>query len=136
MLPGPFAGSKQKSNKGVVATKPAVRAVRRRQHTIARGDAPISPLLRRPQVAAMPSQNLTIFQMLQQFNKFESQSAFVIKFAKTSIQLVLIILHAIFCTMLSHSWCIVSLLGIAAINLHSLTSDGLVSLYGQDYEHV
>lgn len=61
MLPGPFA----ESNKGAVATKPAVRAVRRRQHTIARGDAPISPLLRRPQVASMPTQNLTIFQMLQ-----------------------------------------------------------------------
>lgn len=46
---------------------PPVRALRKRHHTLTSSvDHAISPLLR------MPPGNLTIFDMLQQFNKFES----------------------------------------------------------------
>ncbi|KAL5553338.1 hypothetical protein UlMin_040739 [Ulmus minor] len=51
-----------------------VRAVRKRHHNLTRGEEEhvIMPLSRMPPLPPLPTQNLTIFQMLQQFDKFES----------------------------------------------------------------
>ncbi|KAA8532412.1 hypothetical protein F0562_032450 [Nyssa sinensis] len=57
----------------VVLTRQApVRAARKRHHTLTHGDQTITPLLRMPPLYPLPTQNITIFQMLQQFNEFES----------------------------------------------------------------
>lgn len=61
--------SKKEQRVPVAAAEPPppVRALRKRHHTLTSSvDHAISPLLR------MPPRNLTIFDMLQQFNKFES----------------------------------------------------------------
>lgn len=58
----------------VVAAEHPVRAVRKRHHTLTHGDRLITPLTRMappPLPSPQPSQNITIFQMLQQFDKFE-----------------------------------------------------------------
>ncbi|XP_068332917.1 uncharacterized protein [Pyrus communis] len=56
-----------------VATAPPVRAVRKRHHhTLTRGDHMISPLRRMPPLPSLPTQSITVFQMLQQFDKFDS----------------------------------------------------------------
>ncbi|KAK9276872.1 hypothetical protein L1049_006409 [Liquidambar formosana] len=54
------------------AAEPPVRAVRKRHHNLTRGDHIITPLMRMPPLPPLPTQNITIFQMLQQFNEFES----------------------------------------------------------------
>lgn len=52
---------------------PPVPAVRKRHHTLTDGDhIMMSPLTRMPALPPLPNQNITIFQMLQQFDKFES----------------------------------------------------------------
>ncbi|KAF5949928.1 hypothetical protein HYC85_011921 [Camellia sinensis] len=57
----------------VAAEPPPARAVRKRHHTSTQGDHTLTPLLRMPPPQPLPTQNITIFQMLQQqFNKFES----------------------------------------------------------------
>ncbi|XVE91855.1 hypothetical protein REPUB_Repub01dG0047300 [Reevesia pubescens] len=54
--------------KGIgVATEPAVRAVRKRHHTLTRDDH-IKPRVRIPPLPLLPTQNLTIFQILQEFD--------------------------------------------------------------------
>ncbi|XVF02981.1 hypothetical protein REPUB_Repub04eG0221100 [Reevesia pubescens] len=59
--------------KGIgVTTEPAVRAVRKRHHTLTRDDHIMKPLVRMPPTPPLPTQNLTIFQMLQEFDKFNS----------------------------------------------------------------
>ncbi|OMO60795.1 hypothetical protein CCACVL1_23866 [Corchorus capsularis] len=57
-----------------VATAPPVRAVRKRHHhTLTPVDDHImKPLVRMPPLPPLPTQNLTIFQMLQEFDKFNS----------------------------------------------------------------
>ena len=55
----------------LVAAEPPARAVRKRHHTSAQGDHTLTPSLRMPPLHPLPTQNITIFQMLQQFNKFE-----------------------------------------------------------------
>ncbi|EOY01273.1 Uncharacterized protein TCM_011218 isoform 1 [Theobroma cacao] len=63
----------EKLKKGTpVGTEPAVRAVRKRHHTLTRDDHVIKPLVRMPPLPPLPTQNLTIFQMLQEFDKFNS----------------------------------------------------------------
>ncbi|KAL6295305.1 hypothetical protein ACE6H2_003447 [Prunus campanulata] len=68
--------SKPRMDQMVVAVAeppPAVRAVRKRHHnTLTRGDHMISPLRRMPPIPSLPTQSITIFQMLQQLDKFES----------------------------------------------------------------
>ncbi|KAI5353416.1 PREDICTED: B456_003G186200 [Prunus dulcis] len=68
--------SKPRMDQMVVAVAeppPAVRAVRKRHHnTLTRGDHIISPLRRMPPIPSLPTQSITIFQMLQQLDKFES----------------------------------------------------------------
>lgn len=56
----------------VADAKPPVRAVRKRHHTLTHGDHIITPLMRMPPLPPLPTQNISIFQMLQQFDKFES----------------------------------------------------------------
>ncbi|KAM0964363.1 hypothetical protein ACFX2C_020418 [Malus domestica] len=56
-----------------VATPPPARPVRKRHHhTLTRGDHMISPLRRLPPLPSLPTQSITVFQMLQQFDKFDS----------------------------------------------------------------
>jgi len=57
----------------VVAAEPQVRAVRKRHHTLTRPDhRVIEPnLARMASLPAIPTQNVTIFQMLQEFDKFD-----------------------------------------------------------------
>jgi hypothetical protein len=57
----------------VVAAEPQVRAVRKRHHTLTRQDhRVIAPdLTRMASIPALPTQNVTIFQMLQEFDKFD-----------------------------------------------------------------
>ncbi|PON83782.1 hypothetical protein TorRG33x02_204490 [Trema orientale] len=71
----------EEEEKGSVIERP-VRAVRKRHHMTLTGenehndsnedDNTISPLSRMPPLPPLPTQNLTIFQMLQQFDEFES----------------------------------------------------------------
>ncbi|GFZ21364.1 hypothetical protein Acr_29g0005260 [Actinidia rufa] len=58
----------------VTAEGPPARAVRKRHHTSTHhvGDNTLTPLLRMPPLHPLPTHNITIFQMLQQFNQFES----------------------------------------------------------------
>ncbi|KAL4638035.1 hypothetical protein ACB098_03G088200 [Castanea mollissima] len=56
-----------------VDAEPPVRAVRKRHHTLTRGDYIMTPTMRMAPVPPLPNQNITIFQMLQQFDKFESE---------------------------------------------------------------
>ncbi|XP_043695081.1 uncharacterized protein LOC122645782 [Telopea speciosissima] len=55
----------------VVAIEPPARAVRKRHHTLTRSHS-IPPLFRRPPLPPLPTQNDSIFQMLQQCNEYES----------------------------------------------------------------
>ncbi|OMO72555.1 hypothetical protein COLO4_27577 [Corchorus olitorius] len=56
-----------------VATAPPARAVRKRHHhTLTPDDHIMKPLVRMPPLPPLPTQNLTIFQMLQEFDKFNS----------------------------------------------------------------
>ncbi|XP_009351599.2 uncharacterized protein LOC103943118 isoform X2 [Pyrus x bretschneideri] len=56
-----------------VETPPPARPVRKRHHhTLTRGDHMISPLRRMPPLPSLPTQSITVFQMLQQFDKFDS----------------------------------------------------------------
>ncbi|XP_028767045.1 uncharacterized protein LOC114724767 isoform X2 [Neltuma alba] len=49
------------------------RAVRKRHHTLTQGgDLEITPFIRTPPLPPLPSQNVTVFQMLQQVDKFDS----------------------------------------------------------------
>ncbi|KAG2701717.1 hypothetical protein I3843_06G053300 [Carya illinoinensis] len=58
----------------VLDEQPRVRAVRKRHHTLTHGDHIMTtPLMRMPPLATLPTQNITIFQMLQQVDKFESE---------------------------------------------------------------
>ncbi|KAF7808453.1 uncharacterized protein G2W53_035196 [Senna tora] len=50
----------------------SARGVRKRHHTLTRGDLEITPFMRTPSLPPLPTQNVTIFQMLQQVDKFES----------------------------------------------------------------
>ncbi|KAJ1430551.1 hypothetical protein SESBI_07692 [Sesbania bispinosa] len=53
-------------------TEPPARGVRKRHHTLTHGgDLVMTPLMRMPP-GPLPSQNITIFQVLQQLDKFES----------------------------------------------------------------
>lgn len=56
----------------VANAEPPVRAVRKRHHTLTHGDHIITPLMRMPPLPPLPTHNISIFQMLQQFDKFES----------------------------------------------------------------
>ena len=56
-----------------VDAEPPVRAVRKRHHTLTRGDYIMTPTMRTPPLPPLPNQNITIFQMLQQLDKFESE---------------------------------------------------------------
>ncbi|XWS34376.1 hypothetical protein CRYUN_Cryun21dG0033600 [Craigia yunnanensis] len=56
----------------VVATETPVRAVRKRHHTLIRDDHIMKPLVRMLPLPPLPTQNLTIFQMLQEFDEFNS----------------------------------------------------------------
>lgn len=52
---------------------PPVRQVRKRHHhTLNRGHHTMTPLMRMPPLPSLPAQNITIFQMLQQIDKFQS----------------------------------------------------------------
>ncbi|XP_002521910.2 uncharacterized protein LOC8268151 isoform X1 [Ricinus communis] len=56
----------------IVATgPPPFQAVRKRHHTLTHGDHIITPLTRMPSLPPLPSQNVTIFHMLQQLDEFE-----------------------------------------------------------------
>ncbi|RDY00358.1 hypothetical protein CR513_16469, partial [Mucuna pruriens] len=54
--------------------EPPARGVRKRHHTLTHGggDLVMTPLMRMPSLPPLPSQNITIFQVLQQLDKFES----------------------------------------------------------------
>ncbi|KAI4357397.1 hypothetical protein L6164_001347 [Bauhinia variegata] len=52
--------------------EPPARAVRKRHHTLTNGDFVITPVMRMPSLPPLPTQNVTIFQMLQEIDKFES----------------------------------------------------------------
>ncbi|KAJ7954479.1 Cystic fibrosis transmembrane conductance regulator [Quillaja saponaria] len=58
----------------VEPTEPPVRAVRKRHHNLtSEGDYIITPMMRMPPpLPQQPNQNVTIFQMLRQFDEFES----------------------------------------------------------------
>ncbi|XP_028118526.1 uncharacterized protein LOC114316070 [Camellia sinensis] len=57
----------------VVAAEPPAQAVRKRHHTSTHEDRhTLTPLLRMPPLHPFPTHSITIFQMLHQFNKFES----------------------------------------------------------------
>ncbi|XP_057962862.1 uncharacterized protein LOC131154239 [Malania oleifera] len=56
----------------VVAAEPPVRVVRKRHHTLTGRDHTIVPLIRMPLLPPLPVHNITIFEMLQQLDKFES----------------------------------------------------------------
>ncbi|GMY18124.1 hypothetical protein FCV25MIE_13363 [Fagus crenata] len=66
------AGVNRQRVAAVVDADPPVRAVRKRHHTLTRGDHIMTPLMRMPPLPPLPNQNITIFQMLQQFDNFES----------------------------------------------------------------
>ncbi|KAK7260555.1 hypothetical protein RIF29_26704 [Crotalaria pallida] len=54
-------------------TEPPARGVRKRHHTLTNGgDLVMTPLMRMPPLPPSPAENITIFQMLQQLDKFES----------------------------------------------------------------
>ncbi|KAK7319173.1 hypothetical protein RJT34_03891 [Clitoria ternatea] len=55
-------------------TEPPARGVRKRHHNLTHGggDLVMTPLMRMPPLPPLPSQNITIFQVLQQLDKFES----------------------------------------------------------------
>lgn len=55
-------------------TEPPARGVRKRHHNLTQGgDLVMTPLMRMPPLPPpLPAQNITIFQMLQQLDKFES----------------------------------------------------------------
>ncbi|KAM7463365.1 hypothetical protein LguiA_031486 [Lonicera macranthoides] len=55
-----------------VPEDPPVRAVRKRHHNLTHGDHIMTPLLRMPPHYPYPPQSITIFDVLQQLNKFES----------------------------------------------------------------
>lgn len=58
----------------VVEERP-IKTVRKRHHTLTHGDEEdhiIMPLSRMPPLPSLPTQSITIFQMLQQFDNFES----------------------------------------------------------------
>ncbi|XP_014508072.1 uncharacterized protein LOC106767653 [Vigna radiata var. radiata] len=54
--------------------EPPARGVRKRHHNLTNGggDLVMTPLMRMPPLPPLPSQNITIFQVLQQVDKFES----------------------------------------------------------------
>lgn len=56
----------------VTDAEPPVRAVRKRHHTLTRGDHIITPLMRIPPLPPLPTHDISIFQMLQQLDKIES----------------------------------------------------------------
>ncbi|XP_059448753.1 uncharacterized protein LOC132179949 [Corylus avellana] len=56
----------------VADAEPPIRAVRKRHHTLTRGDHIITPLMRMPPLPPLPTHNISIFQMLQQLDKIES----------------------------------------------------------------
>ncbi|XP_057508692.1 uncharacterized protein LOC130791539 isoform X2 [Actinidia eriantha] len=58
----------------VTGERPPARTLRKRHHTRTHhgGNDTLTPLLRMPPLHPLPTHNITIFQMLQQFNKFES----------------------------------------------------------------
>ncbi|GFZ00345.1 hypothetical protein Acr_13g0017440 [Actinidia rufa] len=57
----------------VTAERPPARTLRKRHHTRTHhGGDNTTPLLRMPPLYPLPTHSITIFQMLQQFNKFES----------------------------------------------------------------
>ncbi|XP_021685962.2 uncharacterized protein LOC110668883 isoform X1 [Hevea brasiliensis] len=51
----------------IVAAEPPLRAVRKRHHTLTHGNH----ITRMPHLPPLPTQNVTIFQMLQQLDEFE-----------------------------------------------------------------
>ncbi|KAK7359525.1 hypothetical protein VNO77_01486 [Canavalia gladiata] len=54
-------------------TQPPARGVRKRHHPVTHGgDLVMTPLMRMPPLPPLPPQNITIFQVLQQLDKFES----------------------------------------------------------------
>lgn len=54
-------------------TQAPARGVRKRQHTLTHGgDIVMTPFMRMPPLPPVPSQNITIFQVLQQLDNFES----------------------------------------------------------------
>ncbi|XP_027344250.1 uncharacterized protein LOC113856578 [Abrus precatorius] len=54
-------------------TEPPARGVRKRHHTLTHGgDLVMTPLMRMPPLPPLPAQNITIYQVLQQLDKFES----------------------------------------------------------------
>ncbi|KAG8634829.1 hypothetical protein MANES_17G089700v8 [Manihot esculenta] len=53
----------------IVAAEPPIQAVRKRHHTLTHGDHTITS--RMPHLPPLPTQNVTIFQMLQQLDEFE-----------------------------------------------------------------
>ncbi|ESW30807.1 hypothetical protein PHAVU_002G184100 [Phaseolus vulgaris] len=57
-----------------LVAEPPARGVRKRHHTLTNGggDLVMTPLMRMPPLPPLPSQNITIFQVLQQLDKFES----------------------------------------------------------------
>ncbi|XP_057997150.1 uncharacterized protein LOC110643364 isoform X3 [Hevea brasiliensis] len=55
----------------IVAAEPPLQAVRKRHHTLTQEDHIITPLPRMPPLPPVPTQNVTIFQMLQQLDEFE-----------------------------------------------------------------
>ncbi|KAG8637589.1 hypothetical protein MANES_15G138900v8 [Manihot esculenta] len=56
----------------IVAAEPPLTAVRKRHHTLSHGNHMVTSLTRMPPLPTLPTQNVTIFQMLQQFDEFES----------------------------------------------------------------
>lgn len=70
---GEMSGSGQRTA-GMDTDAPA-RGVRKRHHTLTHGssgDIVMTPLMRMPHLPPLQSQNITIFQVLQQLDKFES----------------------------------------------------------------
>ncbi|XP_061367055.1 uncharacterized protein LOC133310172 [Gastrolobium bilobum] len=54
-------------------TEAPARGVRKRHHTLTHeGDLVMTPFMRMPPLPPLPTQNVTIFQVLQQLDKFES----------------------------------------------------------------
>ncbi|KAJ8760958.1 hypothetical protein K2173_021996 [Erythroxylum novogranatense] len=52
--------------------EPPARALRKRHHNLTEGDLTVSNLTRIPPRRSLPSQKITVFQMLQQLDKFEN----------------------------------------------------------------
>nr|AFK33742.1 unknown [Lotus japonicus] len=56
-----------------IDNQPPARGVRKRHHNLTHGgDLVMTPLMRMPPLPPIPSQNISIFQVLQQLDKFES----------------------------------------------------------------